>query len=186
MITYPAALLGPDDPGPGDQNGRLRDVLRGLMPFWPLGLLPVGDVRDTAALHARLFDDLPDPGGVHRYFGPGHLLTTPEFVVAIRAAAGGRLPAVFFPARAMAPIGRCADLVQRVWPWHIPAGHGALYACANARPVARETVLEPIPPRPVEDTHVETVAWLHRTGLISARQAGTAAAVTPRPETAVA
>jgi hypothetical protein len=32
----------------------VRNVLRGLMPIWPGGGFPIGDVRDTAALHAAL------------------------------------------------------------------------------------------------------------------------------------
>lgn len=183
VITYPAALFGPDDPKLGDQNGRLRDLLRGLMPFWPLGHLPVGDVRDTAALHARLFDE---PSPPQRVFGPGHHLTTPEFVDVVRAVTGRKLPALFLPAAAMAPLSRVADVVQRGWPWHIPAEFGALYACANARPVARETALERIPPRPVEDTLADTVGWLHRTGRLSARQAGAAAAAVTPPTAAAA
>lgn len=53
-ITYPPALLGPHDPKLGDQVTRLRNTLRHLMPIWPTGGLPMGDVRDTAALHATL------------------------------------------------------------------------------------------------------------------------------------
>ena len=73
-ITYPPALLGPHDPKMGDEVTRLRNALRGLMPIWPTGGLPVGDVRDTAALHAALLAG-EGPGG-NRHFGPGHHLTT--------------------------------------------------------------------------------------------------------------
>ncbi|WP_370966687.1 NAD-dependent epimerase/dehydratase family protein [Amycolatopsis sp. cg9] len=168
--TYPPALLGPDDPHLGDQNARLRDLLRGLMPMWPSGGLPIGDVRDSAELHARLFD-APAPGPA--YFGPGHFLSTREYLAAVRAATGRRLPALFLPARAMFPVGRAADLLQRAWPWHIPAQYGALYVCATAVPVDAGAPRGDVPARPVPETVRDTVAWLHATGRLTGRQAGT-------------
>ncbi len=166
-ITYPSALLGPDDPKLGDQNSRVRDVLRGLMPIWPDGGFCVGDVRDTAQLHAKLLGGA-EPG---RYFGPATYLTTRDYLAAIRAATGRRLPAVFLPAWSMRPVGVLASALQRVWPWHIPAEHGAIYTCAQAARVAEPALVEP---RPVAETMRDTVRWLHRTGRLSARQ------VTPR------
>ncbi|WP_439382518.1 NAD-dependent epimerase/dehydratase family protein [Amycolatopsis lexingtonensis] len=171
-ITYPPALLGPADPHLGDQNARLRDLLRGLMPMWPSGGLPIGDVRDSAELHARLFEPAaPGPA----YFGPGHFLSTREYLAVVRAATGRRLPAVFLPARAMFPVGHAADLLQRAWPWHIPAQYGALYVCATAVPVDGSAPDGDVPARPALETVRDTVAWLHATGRLTGRQAGTPA-----------
>ncbi|UOX89482.1 NAD-dependent epimerase/dehydratase family protein [Amycolatopsis sp. FBCC-B4732] len=169
-ITYPPALLGPADPHLGDQNARLRDLLRGLMPMWPSGGLPIGDVRDSAELHARLFEPAaPGPA----YFGPGHFLRTRDYLAAVRAATGRRLPAVFLPARAMFPVGHAAGLLQRAWPWHIPAEYGALYVCATAVPVDAAAPHAGVPARPVAQTVRDTVAWLHASGRLTRRQAGT-------------
>jgi nucleoside-diphosphate-sugar epimerase len=74
VITYPSALIGPDDVNLGDPNARLRNTLRGLMPIWPLGGFPVGDVRDTTAMHAKLIDT--PANGANRFFGPGTYLST--------------------------------------------------------------------------------------------------------------
>ncbi|NHW87804.1 hypothetical protein, partial [Escherichia coli] len=76
VISYPPALLGPDDPKLGDQNARLRYLLRGLMPMWPTGGFPVGDVRDVAALHATLAAGTIQG---NRHFGPGRHLSTRDF-----------------------------------------------------------------------------------------------------------
>jgi dihydroflavonol-4-reductase len=176
VITYPPALLGPHDPDVGDQNARLRDLLRGLMPIWPSGGLPIGDVRDSAELHAILLGDAPPPG--QRFFGPGTFLTTREYVGAVRAATGRRLPAVFLPPRALIPVGRLADLVQHGWPWHIAAEYGALYVCAVAAPVVPDAPTAGVPARPVADTVRDTLAWLHARGLLTDRQAGRAARMT--------
>lgn len=171
-ITYPPALIGPHDPNLGDQNARVRAVLRGLTPMWPLGGFPVGDVRDTAELHARVLSGPED--GIGRHFGPGRYLTTREYVQALRDVTGRALPTIFLPARAMIPVGLFADLVQRVWPWHIPAEYGAIYTCACDTRVAGNAGTPGIAPRPVTETVADTVRWLHESGHLSARQAGPA------------
>ncbi|MFI9639053.1 SDR family NAD(P)-dependent oxidoreductase [Micromonospora sp. NPDC051925] len=174
VIAYPPALLGPDDPKLGDQNARLRNVLRGLMPVWPTGGFPVGDVRDTAALLAELATAPAGDGG--RHLGPGRYLSTRDYLRAVRGATGRRLPTLFLPARAMLPFAYATDLAQRVWPWHIPAEYGACYVCAaDARPQDVARSAGPAP-RPIGETLVDTVGWLHRTGRLTAGQAGEAGA----------
>ncbi|MEU8271209.1 NAD-dependent epimerase/dehydratase family protein [Sphaerisporangium sp. NPDC049002] len=170
VITYPPALLGPYDPYLGDQNARVRAVLRGLTPIWPLGGFPIGDVRDTAALHAKVLGSPVD--GPDRHFGPGRYLSTREYVKVLREVTGRALPALFLPARGMIPIGLLTDLVQRVWPWHIPAEYGAIYTCACATRVAENAGTFGIAPRPVAETVGDTVRWLRESGHLSARQAG--------------
>lgn len=168
LISYPPALLGPHDPKLGDQTGRLRDALRGLMPMWPTGGFPVGDVRDTAALHVRM---LTEPGA-DRCFGPGHYLSTRDYLGTLRDVTGRPLPAVTLPARAMLPVGRLADALQRVWPWHIPAEYGAIYTCACAGRVSDAVDSRGVTARPVADTMRDTIAWLRERGLLTARQTG--------------
>jgi dihydroflavonol-4-reductase len=175
VITYPPALLGPCDPKLGDQITRVRNVLRGRMPMWPRGGLPLGDVRDTALLHARLLAAPHD--GVDRHFGPGRYVSTRELVEALRAVTGRALPTAFLPARLMLPAGRLASLLQRVWPWHIPAEYGAVYTIACDERVSPAASTLGIEPRTLEDTVRCTVRWLHHTGRISADQAGTIAQV---------
>jgi nucleoside-diphosphate-sugar epimerase len=171
VITYPPALLGPNDPHVGDQTTRVRNVLRGLMPLWPLGGFPVGDVRDTAALHAELLST--GSNGPNRYFGPGRYLSTREFVRTLRQVTGRRLPTGYLPATAMLPLGLLTGFLQRVWPFHIPAEYGGLYICRCAARVA-ESACAPlgIRARPVAETMADTVRWLHEQGLLSDRQAG--------------
>ncbi|WP_214110415.1 NAD-dependent epimerase/dehydratase family protein [Acrocarpospora catenulata] len=169
VITYPPALAGPDDPHLGDQNARIRDILRGLMPLWPTGGFPLGDVRDTAELHLRAFTH-PDIGA--RHFGPGQYIRTRELLATLRQVTGRALPAAYLPARLMFPFARLADLAQRRWPWHIPAQYGAVYTCAVAAPVDVGASTLDVPPRPLHETLRDTVHWLLETGRVSPRQAG--------------
>jgi dihydroflavonol-4-reductase len=173
-ITYPPALLGPHDPKMGDQTTRLRNTLRNLMPVWPLGGLPIGDVRDTAAVHAALVGAAEPVCG--RYFGPGHYLTTRQYVRTLREVTGRALPTAYLPARAMLPVGLLTGVVQRVWPWHIPAEYGAIYTCACAARVDERADTAGVAARPVTRTFADTVHWLHRGGHLSARAAGAAEA----------
>jgi nucleoside-diphosphate-sugar epimerase len=178
-IVYPPALLGPEDPRLGDQNARLRDLLRGLMPFWPSGGLPIGDVRDTAAQLAAV---LLAPGPVEpAYFGPGHFVTTRGYLDLARAATGRRLPAVFLPPALLAPVGRLGGLLQRVWPWHVPAEYGAIHVCAVATPVEGGAPDAGVPARAPLATVRDAAAWLHGAGLLTDWQAGAAARPTDFP-----
>ncbi|MFG3052238.1 NAD-dependent epimerase/dehydratase family protein [Kitasatospora sp. NPDC048239] len=174
LISYPPALLGPHDPRLGDQTARLRDVLRGLMPVWPLGGFPVGDVRDTAALHAELMT-APRTGS-DRYFGPSAFLPTRQYVRTLREVTGRRLPTAFLPARAVLPVGRLVGLLQPYWPWHLPAEYGAVYTCVHATPVDAAAGTAGLPARGVAETMADTVRWLHRSGRLTDRQAGLLAA----------
>ncbi|WP_410582787.1 NAD-dependent epimerase/dehydratase family protein [Amycolatopsis sp. lyj-108] len=170
VITYPSALIGPHDPYLGDQNARLRNALRGLMPIWPAGGFPVGDVRDTASLHARLID--ADILSGNRFFGPGTYLSTRDYVRTLREVTDRALPALFLPAKAMTPVGRLTGALQRVWPWHIPAEYGAIYLCGCATGVAHGEPTGGVTARPVADSMRDTVRWLHERGLLADRQSG--------------
>lgn len=166
LVTYPPALLGPHDPKLGDQTVRLRDTARGLMPIWPSGGLPIGDVRDTAALHAALFD--APSGGPGRFFGPGRYVPTREYVRQVRAATGRRLPAVYLPAWSLYPVGRFVDVAQRLVPFHLPAEYGAIYTVACAGPVDPDAGTGGVRARPFTQTVTDTVRWLRETGRLAA------------------
>jgi dihydroflavonol-4-reductase len=174
VISYPPALLGPHDPHVGDQATRLRNTLRGLMPLWPLGGYPAGDVRDTAALHAAL---VSAPAGPGRFFGPNEYLSTRAYLATLRRVTGRALPTGFLPSWSMFPVGLLTGLLQRVWFFHIPAEYGAVYTCWCATRVAEDASAPlGIRPRPFAETLADTVRWLHRKGLLSDRQAGALAA----------
>lgn len=176
IITYPLATLGPYDPHVGDQVGRLRATLLGLMPMWPDGGFPIGDVRDVARLHAAV---LTADSAPRRLLACGRYVSTREYRAALRAVTGRRLPSITLPAAGMLPVGRLATAAQRMVPVHIPAEYGAIYTCRIASGVqvdntAAESLLGD-PGIPLARTLTDTVRWLHRTGRLTARQAGRAA-----------
>ncbi|HEU4424942.1 MAG TPA: NAD-dependent epimerase/dehydratase family protein [Pilimelia sp.] len=174
VITYPLATLGPHDPRLGDQATRVRNVLRGLMPLWPLGGFPIGDVRDVARLHAAV---LRPGGGPRRFLGQGRYVRTRDLLRALRAVTGRALPTAYAPPAAMLPVGALVGLLQRVTPVHIPAEYGAIYTCLRGRPVDTEATDRLLggPGRPLAETLADTVRWLHTAGHLSRRLAGRAA-----------
>jgi nucleoside-diphosphate-sugar epimerase len=54
VSVLPGWVWGPDDPRLGESSGVLRDVLRGRMRLVPAGRTAIVDVRDLAALLARI------------------------------------------------------------------------------------------------------------------------------------
>jgi nucleoside-diphosphate-sugar epimerase len=174
-ITYPMATLGPHDPHLGDQLARLRNTLLGLMPIWPLGGYPMGDVRDVADLHVAA---MRPEHGPRRLFAPGRYVSTRSFLRTVREVSGRRVPAMFLPAAALLPVGLATLALQRVVPWHIPAEYGALYTCL-CDPRLEPAACGP-PSHPLEQTVADAVRWLYDTGRISRRVAGRATAQSAR------
>lgn len=171
VISYPPDLIGPHEPELSGQNARLRDALRGLTPVWPTGGLALGDVRDTAELHAALVAG--EHGDSSRRFGPNRYVTTRQFLASVREATGRALPAVYMPAHAMLAGAVMAGRLQRVWPWRL-RDQGPYHSYARASRVSEAELAAAPRPRPMLETIVDTVRWLRKAGLLSPRQAGLA------------
>ncbi|GAA3454680.1 hypothetical protein [Dactylosporangium matsuzakiense] len=161
------------DPHCGDQARRLRDILRGRYPVWPSGGLHVVDVRDVAAVHAAVFALPAKPG---RYLVPGRFVDGATMFATLRGLTGRRLPCLIVPSAAMLPLSRTMSAVQRVTPFHLPVDHeGVVFVdaatrCDDSR--ARDEL--GVAPRALTETYGDTIRWLHRTGRLTARQAGAA------------
>jgi dihydroflavonol-4-reductase len=74
---------------------------------------------------------------------------------------------VYLPARAMLPVGMLTTVVQRLWPWHIPAEYGAVYTCACATRTDEGVDTNGIEARPVTETFADTVQWLLHAGRLA-------------------
>jgi nucleoside-diphosphate-sugar epimerase len=175
-ITYPMATVGPHDPHLGDQLSRIRSVLFNLMPIWPLGGYPIGDVRDVAALHAEVMR----PGqGPRRLLAPGRYVSTREYVRTLRQVTGRLLPTVYMPAVGVVPVGLATQAVQPIIPWHIPAEFGAIYTCFCDPRLDESTASAPS--RSLTESLTDSVRWLYEHGHLSKRTAGKAADISHVP-----
>ena len=174
-IVQPGAVLGPHDPHLSDQMRRLVDILKLRYPTWPTGGYHVVDVRDVAGVNAAVMT----PGvGPRSYIVPGHHVSGATLFGTLRAVTGRRLPNVRLPATAALPVAWAASTLQRVLPFRIPVEHEGAVVCRQDTRCdgSRATEDLGIHPRPLEETLVDAVRWLHEAGYISGRQAGAAAA----------
>jgi dihydroflavonol-4-reductase len=171
VIVHPGGVLGPHDPYCGDQTRRLRDVLRGRYPMWPSGGFHVVDVRDVARVHTAVMR----PGaGPHRYLVPGTFIDGAGMYATLRALTGRRLPMLIVPSALMLPMTWAASNVQRITPFHLPADHEGVLITRSANRCDDSRARDDfgMEPRALAETYRDTIRWLHRTGLLTDRQAG--------------
>ena len=173
VSIYPGAVYGPDDPYRGAEGERLRWILLGRFPLWPIGGMHVVDVRDAAATIAAT---LQRGRGPRRYVVPGHHMDGALLYGTFAEVTGRRFPHLLLPGSMIGPATRLIDAVQRQLPqrWHYPADReGTELLRRNTRfddSAAREDL--GIQARPFADTIADTIRWLVRSGRVPARCAG--------------
>tara|TARA_R110002110_G_scaffold166675_1_gene367481 strand:+ start:44155 stop:45189 length:1035 start_codon:yes stop_codon:yes gene_type:complete len=169
-VTYPATVIGPDDPGLTDAHAGLQMFLKTAVTLLPSGNQYV-DVRDIAIVHRRLLEERPAFG---RYLLGGHFLSWWQLAKKLEMLTGRRLPKVpvlGLPARLA---GRLFDKLAPVLPLEVPLTEEAMgYATQWVRMdnSSVEKMLD-FSFRPVDDSLRDSIAWMARAGHLSARQAG--------------
>jgi nucleoside-diphosphate-sugar epimerase len=169
-ISYPAGIVGPDDPGMSDANHAVYSWYRDTGVVTSSGFQCV-DVRDVAALHVRL---LTLPAGPHRYGAAAEMLSWAELYERLDRLTGARLRRLSVPGWLMRAAGSAGDVVKRVYDFNFPLTRDAMefatqWPGADASRTTRELGLAF---RPVEETYRDTLAWLHRAGHLEARHVG--------------
>jgi nucleoside-diphosphate-sugar epimerase len=128
-ITYPASVIGPDDPALTEPHEGLISFLYEAAMVLPSGNQWV-DVRDIAQAHLRLLEsDLP-PG---RYTLGGHFVTWGQLVDVLRAITGRRIRKIPLPGSMMLGAGRLVDWVSKLRgkSFEIPVTHEAMVYATN-------------------------------------------------------
>jgi len=172
VITYPGAVIGPDDPYLGQSN-------RFIAQFASSGLTLHGgscwvDVRDVAEVHATVME----PGrGPRRYMITGHYATMTDLIAMVHQITGGHSPIVALPAGAARAVGRVADLLQRIVPGQLPLSYEGVWAATlQAHCDDSKTVNElGITTRDLRQTLTDTIQWLADQGHLSPTHAPQAA-----------
>jgi dihydroflavonol-4-reductase len=165
VSVYPGSVFGPHDPYRGDQNERLRWMLRGLFPVWPRGGMHVVDVRDVAAVVASVLE----PGrGPRRYVVPGHHVTGADLYGTLSRVSGRRLRHLELPAGFLAPQVKALQLLTARLParFHHPADlEGVEINRRDTRvdDTPARTELD-VTPRALEETLRDTTRWLVESG----------------------
>ena len=172
-ISYPAGIIGPDDPG----HPTMSDANHAVYSFFretgvdTSGYFQTVDVRDVARLHVKLLE-LPE--GAHRHAAAGELLLWREVYDLIDRLTGLRLRRIRVPGALMRAAGSAGDVVKRVWDFSFPLTRDSMefatrWPGADASRTQRELGLAF---RSAEESYRDALRWMHRAGHLSARQVG--------------
>lgn len=169
-ITYPATVIGPDDPGMTEAMTGMQGYLVAFVPLMPSGNQYV-DVRDVALAHLRLLERQPAAGN---YTLGGHYLPWAELGEVLEDVTGRRLLKLPLSGGLMRLTGRFCDYLNPHVSFPLPISEEAMQYATNWVKLDNskaETVLD-LQFRPVRETMADTVRWLYQAGKISRKQAG--------------
>ncbi len=168
---YPSGAFGPNDPHFGESAQTVVNIVKRRLPVVPRGGLSIVDVRDVAGALAAM---LEAGRGPRRYVLSGTNVPFGTLVETLADVTGRRIPHLALPAPVLRPAVRAAGRLQRVLPFRLPLNDEGFDTIAwNPRgddSRARDEL--GFAPRPLRETLADTVAWLHRAGHLSAREAG--------------
>ena len=169
-MSYPAGIVGPDDPGMSDANHAVYTWFADTGVVTSSGFQCV-DVRDVAALHAKLIEL---PPGAHRYAAAAEMLPWAEVYVLMDRITGTRVRRFPVPGWLMRAAGSVGDVVKRVYDFNFPLTRDSMefatqWPGAGAERTTQELGLVF---RPVAETYCDTLRWMHRAGHLSAAKIG--------------
>jgi dihydroflavonol-4-reductase len=171
-ITYPASVIGPEDPALTEPHQGLMTYLMSTVPVPPSGSQWV-DVRDIAFAHRRLLEsDLP-PG---RYTLGGHFVPWTQLVDILMQLTGRRIRKIPLPGSLLRGLGHLVDYLNDVRdkPLDIPLTYEAMVYATNWVKMDNsksrsELGLEF---RPLEETLRDAIVSLVQAGELEAEKAG--------------
>jgi len=168
--TYPAAVVGPLDPGLSEANHALRTFVRDVVLITSSGFQLI-DVRDLAAMHVKLVERRDGPG---RYIAAGPYLSWREVADTLDAATGGRVRRLPMPGSWVRLAGRLGDALKQVHDFDFPlTREGMVFATRWSGADGSRTLAElGVSLHPALETFADTLRWMHAAGLIDARPLG--------------
>ena len=169
-VSYPAGILGPDDPGLSDGNHALYTFCNDSGINTSSGFQLV-DVRDLAMLHGKLLE-LPE--APHRYIAAGPMLDWPATYALLEDITGVRIRQPSIPGALLRAIGSVGDVVKRVHDFSFPMTRDAMeYATrwpgCSGEQTTRELGVEF---RSARETYTDTLQWMFATGHLKAKHVG--------------
>ena len=172
-ITYPASIIGPDDPGLTEPHVGMQTFLTAFVPLTASGMQFV-DVRDVAEVHLRLLEQRPPAG---YYTLGGYYVPWVKLGPLLEKVTGRRLLKLPMHGGLMRLSGRIIDKLGALFPLDIPVNEEAMEYATNWVKLDNSKVEDVLAFkfRPLRDTMADTVTWLYQAGHISGKQAGTRA-----------
>jgi dihydroflavonol-4-reductase len=178
-ISYPCAIVGPNDPTLSAANHGVRAQVRDLGLITSSGIQVV-DVRDVAMLHQRLLDL---PAGPHRYAAAGEMLSWSDYFLLLDSLIGRRLRRVRVPGGLLRAAGSAGDVVKRCYDFEFPLTRDSMefmtrWPGADAERTTRELGLHF---RDAAATYRDTLIWMYRAGHLAAEDVGNLADIALTP-----
>ena len=169
-ITYPASVIGPDDPGLTEPHQGLIANLYGLGLDMPSGNQYV-DVRDVALAHVALLDKRLAPG---RYPVGGHYVSWKALYAMLERLTGRNLLMLPMPGFTMRLLGRTLDALKPIVDSHTPISHEAMVYATNWVQLDNTKTEKDLGLsfRPFEQSLIEAIRWLEQENHITRAQAG--------------
>jgi len=171
VITYPGSVWGPHDPHLGESNRLAQNILKGKFRLVNDGTLPIGDVRDVAAVHAAVLQ----PGrGPRRYVVAGHSPGFRALMVRLGELTGRNLWSIPVPASMALAAGGAADWARSRFGADLALSYEAPWVLAHSNKADSTATIDElgIDFTPLDQTLTDTVRWLYEAGHITSRQAG--------------
>jgi nucleoside-diphosphate-sugar epimerase len=170
VISYPAGVIGPDDPGLSETNHGLRTMVRDLFMFTSGGFQAV-DVRDLAAIHRGLLERDKGPG---RYITGGHFMTWRELGSLLESITERSLRRITLPGALLRAGGHVGDVIKRLVDFDFPITSesmrfATLWQGADSSATLDELGLAFRDPR---ETFSDALRWMHRAGHVDSRFVG--------------
>ena len=178
-ISYPAAIVGPNDPTMSAANDGVRAHVRDLGIITSTGLQVV-DVRDLAMLHLKLLDL---PSGMHRYAAAGEMLTWSDYFQLLDNLIGHRIRRIRVPGGLLRAAGLAGDVVKRFYDFDFPMTRDSMefmtrWPGADAERTTRELGLHF---RDAVETYRDTLIWMYQAGHLGAKHVGKLADIALTP-----
>jgi dihydroflavonol-4-reductase len=169
-ISYPAGIVGPEDPELSDANHALFTFLKQTGVNTSSGFQTV-DVRDLADLHRVL---LERPEGACGYLAAGDMLSWPETYALLDELTGTRISRFPIPGPLFRGLGTLGDLVKRFYDFSFPLTRDAMeYATQWPGCSGEETASElGVSFRSTHETFTDTLRWMYEAGHLEARHVG--------------
>ena len=179
-ITYPSAIIGPEDPRLSEANFAIQSFLTQMLPRTSTGIQFV-DVRDVALAHHLLLEReaVPQPEDA-RYILIGPYFAWAALHEALERVTGRRVFAPRVPGALLRATGVAADLARRVVPFGGSLNTESMsivtrWPAASADKACRDLG---IAFRDSDNTFSDTIRWLAEAGHLPARRAGDLLATT--------
>ena len=174
QITYPAGVMGPDDPKLCESNYAIVAFISQMLPRTTAGLQAV-DARDLAAAHRYLLENpLKENFEDGRYIVGGHFYPWEKLRALFEGILGKRISSPPMPGGLLRAMGSMTDFAQKIIPFQTHMSAEAMAYVTQWSPADSGRIQQKagLRFRSGEETFTDAIRWLARAGHLKPAYAG--------------